>query len=78
MKVSKLQRDVLDALKDGWELGRSATPDGEWWLQKGGLGRGGKSLPVNVNTAFSLLKRGLIEKKRDGFPTELWGLRILK
>lgn len=74
MLLTRLQMNVIDALKNGWELGHSSTADGRWWLQQDGLGRGGKTIDVHANTAFALLKRGLIEQKRYGFPTSLWGL----
>ena len=75
MKLTRLQANVIDALKNGWELGRSATSEGRWWLQQGGLGRGGKTIDVHTNTALALMKRGLIENKRWGFPASQWGLK---
>jgi len=73
-KLSKAQQDVIDKLKSGWELGKGTSSQGYWWLQYGKLGHGDKAVDVNTNTAYSLMNRGLIEQKRYGFPTALWGL----
>jgi len=77
-KLSKNQLEVLRLMSEGWELGRSHGFDGDrpWWMQKGGLGRGGDSKKVNSNTTFSLYKKGLIYKPdpKTEFPTEHWAL----
>ena len=61
MKLSQRQLEVLRLLKEGWELGHYFT----WgtidcWLQKNGLGFGGETKKVNLNTLHSLRNRGLI------------------
>jgi hypothetical protein len=70
VKLTKAQQEVIDLMRQGWELGVSTTADGRWWLQKGGLGRGGETNNVNANTAHALLRAGLIRSAGYSFPTQ--------
>lgn len=69
IKLSKLQQDVIDKLREGWELGLSMTMDGGAWMQKDGLGRGGESMNVKKNTFFALRDKGIIKRVSENFPT---------
>lgn len=62
-KLSKSQLELLKLMADGWELGKDATGSSGWWMQKGGLGRGGEAKNVHLTTAHNSYKKGLI--KRD-------------
>ena len=70
MKLSKAQSEILRMMATGWELGLSMTMDGGFWIQKGGLGRGGDSQNVHHGTAGALENRGLIERCEYSFPTQ--------
>lgn len=67
-KVTKAQQAVLDAMADGWELGRSSSAIDtrqRCWLQKGGIGMGGEVRAVTLPTLNALLESGLIEPGTD-------------
>lgn len=72
-KLSKAQQVVIDALASGeWELGKYYH--GSYWLQKGGLGQGGKVKWISPRTIKSLMRLGLVETHfvqifQDSFPT---------
>ena len=59
MKVSGWQ-NVRRLMLDGWHLGFSGGMEGDWWLQKGGLGKGGESRPVHASTGFKMQQGNLI------------------
>jgi hypothetical protein len=65
--------EILKLMNNGWELGLSdrARNGFEWWMQKGGLGRGGEAKQIHGRVDVYKLKReGLIDN--DGkfhFPT---------
>ena len=73
-KLSKPQQEVIDLMRDGWELGTSMIMDSRSWLQKGGCGRGGDTKEVNASTKHALYVRGLIERKTTEFPLVTWKL----
>lgn len=73
MKLTKLQQEVIDYMKKGWELGSSTAISSRSWLQKDGLGRGGETRNVNGNTVSALCEKGLIQQKY-GYPTKKWFL----
>ena len=73
MKLSKAQQEVLDLMKNGWELGKYGGIDPRYTLQEGGLGRGGKSRSLNYKTVYILFKKGLI-KSIGGFSPERFRL----
>lgn len=69
--LSKVQAEVLALLQSGeWELGESVArlSGSRYWLQKGGVGRGGESREVRWSTAKALIDAGLIEAPY-AFPT---------
>lgn len=72
-KLSPTQREIIDCMKNGWELGTSMMIDGGSWLQKGGLGHGGEHRKVSTVSVHALQKLGLIIPIR-GFPTQRWKL----
>lgn len=74
IKPTKAQMKVLILMKDGWELGLSLSITSYIWLQKDGLGRGGKTEKVHANTFNGLCLRGFIKEKERGFPRSRWVL----
>lgn len=74
MKPTKAQRQVIDLLEAGWELGWSLTMGGRVWLQKGGVGCGGETLTVRASTANALLKEGILVCEKRDFPTSKYRL----
>ena len=69
MKLSKTQKNVIQLMQDGWELGRDNYRN-RAWLQKNGLGCGGDTVDVNMNTFNSLYDKNLFTVKYN-FPTSL-------
>lgn len=67
-KLSETQREVLRLMSEGWELGSTGGFKPSWWLQEGGIGRGGKTKDVRSTTHLSLLGLGLIEQAAHKFP----------
>lgn len=65
MKLSRVQQDVIDKMRNGWELGCYSMSGCR--LQKGGLGKGGETQIVSHSTVHSLYKKGLIQQIY-GFP----------
>jgi len=77
MKRFATQEEILRLMAEGWELGHSTSGwgGGPWgWLQKQGLGRGGETISVRANTAWALMRKGLIKSTGFGFPTERYVL----
>ena len=66
-KLTKLQQKVVDLMKAGWELGVSdhftttSRMERYCWLQKNGLGKGGLTEKVNMNTLQALISKGMIK-----------------
>jgi len=60
-KLSPAMQEVVDCMVAGWELGLSVGQAGHPWLQKDGLGRGGDTKDVRLDTFYALYKRGLIK-----------------
>jgi hypothetical protein len=73
-KLSKNQQEVIDKMRAGWELGQDMSFQGWAWLQKGGLGKGGESMNVKLNTFHSLRERGIIRCVSQKFPTARYEL----
>ncbi len=67
--LSKTQQWVVDQMRAGWELGRDSYLPYRTWMQKGGIGRGGKVATVNRRTFYALWKAGVIEVSKDSLPT---------
>ncbi len=61
MKTSTTQQRVLDLMGDGWELGKYYGVNTSYWIQRGGLERGGRAENLRGGTVRSLLKAGLIK-----------------
>jgi len=73
-KLSPAMQNVVDMMRDGWQLGKNGTFDGRWWLQKGGVGRGDKIEKVTAGTAYALYSRKVIEVDKRSFPTTTYKL----
>lgn len=74
MKLSKTQQDVVDLMKNGWELGSTMTFEGGCWLQENGCGRGGNTERVSNSTVHALLNKGIICEKKAKFPLRTYKL----
>jgi len=72
MKLSPKLLEILELMNDGWELGFSiGVSKALWWIQKGGLGRGGEAkYPHGRIQIRRLSKEGLIANDgKHHFPT---------
>lgn len=74
-KLTPIQQEVIDLIKEGWELGSDLTINGSSWLQYKGLGKGGKSKKVSSATIHTLEYLGYIERASSKFPTLHWKLK---
>lgn len=65
--MSLTQEQVVEHMKDGWELGYSNFTN-RYWLQKPGLCKGGDSKKVILVSVRAMLRSGKIRKAapRDG------------
>ena len=63
MKLSKVQQNVLDKMRDGWELGMSHSFGVNCWLQKDGIGKGGESEDIRYSTLSVLFQKKLIKQR---------------
>ena len=77
-KLTANQQEVIDLIKQGWELGSSISINGKCWIQKGGLGRGGESKMVSNSTVRILEYLGYIERGESKFPTLHYRLKTEK
>jgi hypothetical protein len=70
VKLSPIQKEVVDKLRNGWELGRATSGRGyhRVWMQTPGLGRGGESETIPTGTFFALYRKGVIEYVDDSGP----------
>jgi len=60
--LSKVQQEVVDQMKAGWELGiNNSGFHTRPWLQKGGLGKGGEIQRVPLNSFNSLNTKRVIK-----------------
>ena len=75
MKLTSKQLEVINLMGEGWELCVSSTISGNVWVQKDGCGKGGRSVNLHKNTFYSLLDKGFLKMKCDGFPTRCYVLR---
>jgi len=76
MKLSKAQQAVVDAMRNGWQLGEGMDFRGRTWLQQGGCGRGGTTKEVRANTVSALLRAGAIKKDEESFPLRTYKLCV--
>lgn len=65
------QREVVDRLREGWELGVSKSLDARQriWIQKNGVGRGGESVDLRPSTFEALKSAGLLAPSKSTYPT---------
>jgi hypothetical protein len=63
-KLSKAQQEVIDLMRDGWQLGLYGGMHSDCRLQKGGCGKGGPTRPIRRATAVALLAADLIKLDR--------------
>jgi len=54
------QKEILELMCSGWELGKGTGLDSRPWIQENGLGKGGQVKSVHLNTITALLRRKLI------------------
>lgn len=75
-RPTKKQLEVLTLMNEGWEMGVSTSyiNAGFAKLQRGGIGRGGEVRKIHNKTFDSLLERGLIKKRKHGFPASIFQL----
>ena len=69
-KLSKSQIEVLEFMRNGWQLGSRIQLKEfhkRFWLQKGGCGKGGESKKVSSKTAYFLIENNLIEVDDSGY-----------
>ena len=76
--IGKRQQEILQLMLDGWELGQSLNLHSSFWLQKGGLGKGGEAKHnISPDVCFTLYKKGYIRTKYRKFPREAFELTEL-
>lgn len=68
MKPSKAQQEILDLMANGWELGLCHGLAPRYWLQKGGLGKGGEIKNIRSAVPCKLVDLGLIKGVREEYP----------
>ena len=71
-KVTKLQQEVLDLLKAGWELGvTSRLVERRVWMQKDGLGKGGETRKIRMSVFEALLAGNYLVRSDSSDTTTL-------
>lgn len=75
MKLTKTQQEVVDLLKQGWELAIGRDFHGGCWVQEGGIGRGGRARNIRSDTAHALVKKGVVRCVSRKFPTSVYVLK---
>ena len=60
LRLSKTQIEVVNLMREGWELGASSGFDYYAWLQKDGIGKGGPTKRVSGATVHALWKKKFI------------------
>lgn len=75
MRLGEKQKEILNLMNNGWELGRNLTMQGNYWLQKGGCGRGGETKhDISPDSVHGIYKKGLIRVNKKSFPLETYEL----
>lgn len=74
-KLSKVQQEVIELMKAGWELGVSSGAVPRAWLQKNGVGRGGETKKLAISTYHKLRDLGYFIMVHDGFPVKKYRLK---
>ena len=59
--ITPKQKEFLQLIVDGWEIGMGTGFTPRAWIQKGGLGRGGEARDIHFNTFSAMRLKGLIE-----------------
>lgn len=77
-KLTPEQQEVIDLIKEGWELAVDVSINGRCWLQKGGIGRGGETRVVKHPTVRALEYLDYIEKATSKFPAHTFRLKVPK
>jgi hypothetical protein len=65
-KLSANMKDVIELIRKGWELGMSRRylrTSHPYYLQKGGVGKGGQTKTIHSRTVHGLLDRRLVVHK---------------
>ncbi len=73
MKLTQKQKDVLQLMWEGYELGYDSFGE-RAWLQLGGCGYGGYAINLRANTFNSLIANNLVSVKAKGYPTTTYQL----
>jgi hypothetical protein len=68
LKLTKKQKEIISLMQNGWELGvqtgrmvRTSLPlSDKYYLQQGGLGKGGKTKRIAYVSFLKLLNSGFI------------------
>jgi len=61
MKLSKAQQEVVDKMREGWEMKKSNWTPNTWWIKYFT-----SHIPVRHTTAEKLKKIGIIELDKKG------------
>ena len=72
--LSKTQAEVVELIRQGWELGVSYGFEHHAWLQKDGIGKGGPTKRISGATVHALWKKKVIVVSKSGFPTTIYRL----
>lgn len=73
-KLTPKQKEIIELLKDGWELGKSEGLTPRVWIQKGGISKGGESKDLRIDTFISLINSRAIIISEEGFPISKYKL----
>ena len=69
-------KEIIQKMKEGWELNWDTHFDSRGaWLQRDRLGKGGDIIAVHTSTFRALVRKGLIIRVDNGFPTCKYDLR---
>ncbi len=74
-KLSPKQAEIVELLRNGWELGVVSGYDTWAYVQKGKCGHGGEAKRCSISTYHALAKRGLLEEVRRRYPTIAYRLK---
>lgn len=75
-KVNKSR--ALELMAEGWELGVDRSCYGSFWLQKGGVGRGGETKYMGANTGMALLRSGRLRLLESKWHTDSYRLKTVQ
>jgi hypothetical protein len=62
-KLSKLQTEIVELMRQGWHLGWGQGYSPRAWLQRNGIGRGGPTKEVHLSTFLSLRHNRIVKLK---------------